>query len=180
MSKEELAYESALESGAVKRTDSKWNPLSDKAVELDQKELDKMSVEEIKMLGRALDKEGVLTPDLEKQLSETALFNMNKQMKKPGNVGTALSADPMPMSVNQAPSSVSGSVQTNAQLSGEMYTAQESLNQSQSNKNQPPAVIVGGSDNSTVNNTTMNTFTSPAPPSSRDYYDYNTAFKQTR
>ena len=61
-----------------------------------------------------------------------------------------------------------------------MYTAQESLSQSKSKHHQAAPVIMGGSDNSTVNNTTMNTFTSPAPPSSRDYYDYNTANKAIR
>ena len=153
------------------------NPLIGSAT-IDEKALKGMTPEQLAQLSEDWAGYKKIEQSIDKELASRL---KGSAVKKPGNVGTALSADPMPMSVNQAPSSVTGSVQDYAQIASEMYTAQESLSQTKSSKHHQAApVIMGGSDNSTVNNTTMNTFTSPAPPSSRDYYDYNTANKAIR
>ena len=154
------------------------NPLIGSAT-IDEKALKGMSNEQLAQLAEDWSGYKKIEKSIEKELASRLNGSAAKQ---PGNVGTAISAPAVPESRNPAPSSVTGSVQDYAQIASEMYTAQENLSQSKSKQGNFAAapMIVGGSDNSTVNNTTMNTFTSPAPPSSRDYYDYNTAFKQSR
>ena len=151
------------------------NPLIGSAT-IDEKALKGMSNEQLAQLAEDWSGYKKIEKSIEKELASRLNGSAAKQ---PGNVGTAISAPAVPESRNPAPSSVTGSVQDYAQIASEMYTAQENLSQSKSKQGSFAAapMIVGGSDNSTVNNTTMNTFTSPAPPSSRDYYDYNTAFK---